>query len=178
MEQKRKEIIINEIKYWKQTRLLPEQYCDFLLALYTEGNHNDDVDQPTKQVPTWAVRFTMILIGIFLPCALLVIYFTELSFVLQTLILSLFVIICLMTVRFFAQHRMLTHIALIVGALSLLLLSIRACDVYFSGNMSALAITVMCNCFVWLLIGWRFSLMYFIISGVVGIILLFSSFFI
>ncbi|WP_231563724.1 hypothetical protein [Anoxybacillus sp. KU2-6(11)] len=100
MEQKRKEIIINEIKYWKQTRLLPEQYCDFLLALYTEGNHND-VDQSTKQVPTWAVRFTMIMIGIFLPFALLVIYFTELSFVLQTLILSLFVIVCFMTVRFF-----------------------------------------------------------------------------
>ena len=166
MEQKRKEIIINEIKYWKQTRLLPEQYCDFLLALYTEGNR-DDVEQPTKQVPAWAIRVTMIMIGVFLPFALLVIYFTDLSF-----------IICFMIVRFFVQHKMLTHIALIVGALSLLLLSIRVSDIFFSESTSALAITVICNCFVWLLIGWRFSLMYFVISGVVGIILLFSSFFV
>lgn len=177
MEQKRKEIIINEIKYWKQTRLLPEQYCDFLLALYTEGNR-DDVEQPTKQVPAWAIRVTMIMIGVFLPFALLVIYFTELSFVLQTLILSLFVIICFMIVRFFVQHKMLTHIALIVGALSLLLLSIRVSDIFFSESTSALAITVICNCFVWLLIGWRFSLTYFIISGIAGIILFISSFFI
>lgn len=177
MEQKRKEIIINEIKYWKQTRLLPEQYCDFLLALYTEGNR-DDAEQTVKQVPTWAIRVTAMMIGIFLPFALLVIYFTELSFVLQTLILSLFVIICFVAVRFLAKNKMITHIALIVGALSLLLLSIRACEFYFLGNAVVLAITVMCNCFVWLFIGWRFSLVYFIISGVVGIILLFSSFFI
>ncbi|EMT47117.1 hypothetical protein [Anoxybacillus flavithermus] len=177
MEQKRKEIIINEIKYWKQTRLLPEQYCDFLLALYTEGNR-DDIEQPTRQVPTWAVRVTVAMIGICLPLALLVIYFTELSFVLQTLILSLFVIICFIAVRFFVQNKMLTHMALIVGALSLLLLSIRVSDFYFSGSTNALAVAVMFNCFVWLLIGWRFSLMYFFISGVVGIILLISSFFI
>ncbi|KIQ94791.1 hypothetical protein LH47_01161 [Anoxybacillus thermarum] len=87
MEQKRKEIIINEIKYWKQTRLLPEQYCDFLLALYTEGN-GDDVETRTKQVPAWAIRATAAMIGICLSFVLLVIYFTELSFVLQTLILS------------------------------------------------------------------------------------------
>ncbi|SFA54052.1 hypothetical protein SAMN05216169_10399 [Anoxybacillus pushchinoensis] len=177
MEQKRKEIIINEIKYWKKTRLLPEQYCNFLLALYTEGNR-DDVEQPARQVPTWAIRATAVMIGICLPFALLVIYFTELSFVLQTLILSLFVIICFIAVRFFAQNKMLTHIALIIGALSLLLFSIRLCDVYFSGSTSALAIAVMFNCFIWLLIGWRFSLTYFIISGIVGIILFISSFFI
>ncbi|WP_235341004.1 hypothetical protein [Anoxybacillus thermarum] len=93
-------------------------------------------------------------------------------------LLSLFVIICFVSVRFFAQHKIIVHMALIIGALSLLLLSIRACDVYFSGSISALAFTVMGNCFVWLLIGWRFSLVYFVISGIVGIILLFSSFFI
>ncbi|KHF31219.1 hypothetical protein LR68_00168 [Anoxybacillus sp. BCO1] len=102
MEQKRKEIIINEIKYWKQTRLLPEQYCDFLLALYTEGNR-DDVETQTKQVPAWAIRATAVMIGICLLFALLVIYFTELSFVLQTLILSLFVIILFCFCSFFCK---------------------------------------------------------------------------
>ncbi len=71
----------------------------FLLALYTEGNR-DDVETQTKQVPAWAIRATAVMIGICLLFALLVIYFTELSFVLQTLILSLFVIICFVSVRF------------------------------------------------------------------------------
>lgn len=35
----RKQIIVNEIKYWKETNLLPEQYCNFLLQLYSEGNN-------------------------------------------------------------------------------------------------------------------------------------------
>ena len=35
MDENRKQIIINEIIYWKKNRMLPEHYCDFLLALYT-----------------------------------------------------------------------------------------------------------------------------------------------
>ena len=33
MNENRKQIIINEIIYWKKNELLPEHYCDFLLAL-------------------------------------------------------------------------------------------------------------------------------------------------
>ncbi|SHN11421.1 hypothetical protein [Gracilibacillus kekensis] len=37
MDEGRKKIIIQEIHYWKDHQLLPNHYCDFLLALYTEG---------------------------------------------------------------------------------------------------------------------------------------------
>lgn len=37
MTNPRKKIILNEILFWKQNKLLPEHYCDFLAALYTEG---------------------------------------------------------------------------------------------------------------------------------------------
>ena len=37
MNESRKQIIINEIGYWKKNQILPEQYCDFLLALYTKA---------------------------------------------------------------------------------------------------------------------------------------------
>ncbi|WP_163539608.1 hypothetical protein [Gracilibacillus sp. YIM 98692] len=45
MEDKKK-VIVEEIKYWKKHQLLPSTYCDFLIALYTEGedgegNHNN-----------------------------------------------------------------------------------------------------------------------------------------
>lgn len=38
MDENRKQTIIHEIKYWKTNHLLPTHYCDFLLALYTEGS--------------------------------------------------------------------------------------------------------------------------------------------
>lgn len=37
MDEARKETVIKEINYWKTHQLLPEHYCDYLLALYTEG---------------------------------------------------------------------------------------------------------------------------------------------
>lgn len=37
-KEKKNEIIIKEIQHWKQSKLLPETYCDFLLALYTKGD--------------------------------------------------------------------------------------------------------------------------------------------
>ena len=39
MSNQRKQIILNEITFWKQNKLLPEHYCDFLMTLYTEGEH-------------------------------------------------------------------------------------------------------------------------------------------
>ncbi|SNS59250.1 hypothetical protein SAMN05444672_101192 [Bacillus sp. OK838] len=37
MDEMRKKIIIQEINSWKESRMLPEQYCDYLLALYCQG---------------------------------------------------------------------------------------------------------------------------------------------
>ncbi|WP_047154961.1 hypothetical protein [Aneurinibacillus tyrosinisolvens] len=37
MNEQKKKVIIGEIEYWRQSHLLPGQYCDFLLNLYTEG---------------------------------------------------------------------------------------------------------------------------------------------
>ncbi len=37
MNDRKKTLIISEIKYWKQNKLLPAHYCDFLIALYAQG---------------------------------------------------------------------------------------------------------------------------------------------
>ncbi len=53
MDQQRKATIIHEIKYWKDNHLLPPHYCDFLLALYTEGTGdvNDELDDLLSPEP-------------------------------------------------------------------------------------------------------------------------------
>ncbi|MBT2665504.1 hypothetical protein J7J00_08340 [Bacillus sp. ISL-4] len=37
MDEMRKKIIIQEINSWKESRMLLEQYCNYLLALYCQG---------------------------------------------------------------------------------------------------------------------------------------------
>lgn len=37
MNQEQKKIIVQEINHWKTSKLLPAEYCDFLLNLYMEG---------------------------------------------------------------------------------------------------------------------------------------------
>ncbi|MGX1983116.1 hypothetical protein EDD69_108105 [Thermolongibacillus altinsuensis] len=179
MEQKRKEIIINEIKYWKQTRLLPEQYCDYLLALYTEGNEHEYTKKEKRNKNFMRLLRLSLLVTICLlvPITLLVIYFTELSFVLQMLLLSLFVIICLSAVLFFAKQRAFIHIPLMIGALILLLLSVRICEWYFPGETMVLRLAITLNCLLWLFVGWRLKFLYFSISGALGLFLVLFSFF-
>lgn len=43
MSIQRKKTIITEIKYWKENKLLPEHYCDFLITLYTQGEQEGDI---------------------------------------------------------------------------------------------------------------------------------------
>ena len=96
MNEKRREIIVREIEYWKRSRLLPEQYCDYLLALYTEGEGGHPHSRPARFAwMKWIRIFFILLICLLLPAGVLVIYFTELSFVLQILLLAVFVAICL-----------------------------------------------------------------------------------
>lgn len=54
VDEQRKITIINEIRYWKDNHLLPEHYCDFLMALYTEGEQ-DKADALSKSEGTDAL---------------------------------------------------------------------------------------------------------------------------
>ena len=54
VDEQRKITIINEIRYWKDNHLLPEHYCDFLMALYTEGEQ-DKADALSNSADTEAV---------------------------------------------------------------------------------------------------------------------------
>ena len=43
MDPTRKKIILNEINFWKQNNMLPEHYCDYLIALYSEGENPEQL---------------------------------------------------------------------------------------------------------------------------------------
>ncbi|KQB92645.1 hypothetical protein ABEU79_16460 [Geobacillus thermodenitrificans] len=164
MNRRRRETIIREIEYWKRSRLLPEQYCDYLLALYTEGDSRTCGRQWTGSLVAG--------LCVLLVAAALAIYFTELSFVLQTLLASLFLVVCLLLVWRWRKERQLLHFPLIGSAWLLLLGTIAGSSHYFPGQNGVLTATVLANCSVWLAIGRLFRLHYFSLAAVVGGILM------
>ena len=90
MDQQRKQIIIKEIKFWKENRMLPEQYCDYLLSIYSEGELKDN-SQVFGYHNLWALLGVLPLLMI--PFVTYLLYFTELSLNLQILIFPTFLII-------------------------------------------------------------------------------------
>ncbi|MBA2173569.1 hypothetical protein H0266_01510 [Halobacillus locisalis] len=175
MADQRKQTIVNEIRYWKKNRLLPSEYCDFLLALYTEGEgeaveDNQKATKYRKRLP-WIYLFLALNL-ILLPLSFLVIYFTEMDIIMQTGLLSSFVALALVHFwRMMKKESELYHIPLIVGLLIALLLSVLIIHSYWPNNWSTYGI-VTSHCLLWLWIGRRLRLPYLLISSSIGIIVM------
>ncbi|WP_078413803.1 hypothetical protein [Priestia abyssalis] len=171
-QETKKKVIINEIEWWKESHLLPEQYCNYLLALYTEGNadsqETSSSKRPKKRFQGWL--FSIILL--FLPVMLLVIYFTELSFVLQMLLYSLFILVCLGAVLFYIEKNFFVHGLLSMAAICLLFLSYEAVSFYFPKNFLILMILLVFHCVLWIIAGFRLKIIYFKMAGFIGLVLI------
>ncbi|HWO97985.1 MAG TPA: hypothetical protein VNM45_16915 [Bacillus sp. (in: firmicutes)] len=171
-QETKKQVIINEIKWWKESHLLPAQYCDYLLALYTEGNIEKQetfLSKPSKNRFQGGL-FSIILL--FLPVVLLVIYFTELSFVLQMLLYGIFVLACLGAALFYAEKKFFVHGLLSMMAICLLLMSYEAVSLYVPDNFLILVVLLVLHCVVWIIAGFRLKIIYFKIAGVIGLVLI------
>lgn len=171
MQENRKQIIIKEITYWKENRLLPEQYCDFLLALYTEGNGLQD--KTVHSSPRKSNLYFLLLI----PIGLFLFYFTELSLILQIVLGVISIIIGIYLTAWLAKNGFLFQIPLIITAILLLFMSVELTLTYTSGHPLVLYIVLGANCLLWLFTGLKFRQLYFSISGIAGLLLLVVSLF-
>lgn len=97
MDPQRRSIIVKEIEHWRQSRLLPDKYCDFLLNLYrdpetepTAGRHDRRVAIVESHPLLWVL--TTVIIGFI---CYLIFHFnsfpplTQLSVMMAGIILSL-----------------------------------------------------------------------------------------
>lgn len=181
MTDKKKTIIINEIKYWKQSRLLPEKYCDYLLTLYTEGEY--DFEQETSKSlqrklkdPKRIFFYLHILFHVsLLPLSYLVLYFTEIALHLQIALILLFIIINLLaTWVLYKRNHSIYQVPLLVAVLICFMTSLFVAVTLFAGmNIVILAILLL-NCIIWYGTGFLFSLKYLRIVSILGAILLIS----
>lgn len=175
MSLQRKQIILNEIAFWKQNKLLPEHYCDFLTALYAQG---EDGESEVKEKSTKAVLAkekgkrrlaysTLAIITFILIVSLT--FITTLAFI--PIILAGIVIVSFLYIGFkLAKNKsIMTPILMVCSALLLLGASFKVWDIYFVEYPSVLIGLIIGNCLIWLFSGLLLKLVYFSISGVIGI---------
>ncbi len=165
----RKKIIINEISQWKKNHLLPEHYCDFLLALYTEGNQQEELKKEKKIQRIWKNQYLFLFL---IPISLFFIHFTELPINLQMTFATIFVLAGIIYAIYYSRKGILLQLPLIASALILLFSSVEFVSRLHSENPIFLYFTLVINCVLWLVTGWRLKLLSFTISGVLGMILL------
>ncbi|OLO38904.1 hypothetical protein BTR23_11670 [Alkalihalophilus pseudofirmus] len=173
MNQERKEIIIKEIKYWKQTRLLPEQYCNYLLTLYSEGEEDPIIPNKARTNVSIRSMLNFFIVQILLLLTVVVIYFTDFPFLLQIV----FGIICVLITAFLAKKTVSTlsqlgHFYFLIAAIILLVVVVEGVEQILPNNRLAMSIVIFANCILWLIIGLKFKMKYFMIGGSVGFLLI------
>ncbi|MFJ5621414.1 hypothetical protein ACIQD3_01530 [Peribacillus loiseleuriae] len=172
MNETRKKVIIQEIIYWKRNRLLPEQYCNYLLVLYSGG---EEV-KPTNSTRTTSRKKANYLYGIVVLLLLFTLflnYFTQFADGLQmglTYFLFFSLIIC--TLLFYKKN-IQYQFPLIGSTIVLLLATIQTAEYMASGQAIVLYVLLIVNCVIWLVLGKKLRVMYFLVSGILGLTVIF-----
>ncbi|MGM8213729.1 hypothetical protein ACLIBH_13230 [Virgibacillus sp. W0430] len=159
---KRAQIIIKEIEYWKDHKLLPGRYCDFLLALYTKGEY--DSDRAESEKINWLFTLRIILLILLLPTAFCFVYFIQLHGMWQAIV---FIIFILLTYRSMIAYKNVNNtyyynLALFVFLCLILLFSYTWMNYFFSSSL-LLNTVIAVNLIIWLLLG------YYKKSAIIGI---------
>jgi hypothetical protein len=168
----RKKIIVDEIKHWKKSRLLPEQYCNFLLTLYTEGQETGTVkSRKADSNQLGLVFFTTAGLALF-GLTFLVIYFTDFSLLMQM------TIVLISTAAMFAlgmsvkkYDSRFVHLYILLTSLMLFFALIHLVSFIFPNQFGPIMWAVTLTCFAWLAIGKKYNLKYLIFSGAIGLLL-------
>jgi hypothetical protein len=172
MNQQRKEIVIKEIEYWKKNRLLPEQYCNYLLTLYSEGEHETrERENKIKWKDLLETLQTVFLL--FLPVSFLVIYFTELPYSLQmTLKLFLTCVSMLFTFFYMRKNQLYHTFFTVYSFLFLFFITIELVTYFLSDYPFVIEGAVTVHCLLWYLVGKKFKKRYLKITSLVCAVIL------
>ncbi|WP_419959039.1 hypothetical protein [Psychrobacillus sp. BM2] len=182
MSLQRKQIIMNEIAFWKKNRLLPEHYCDFLLALYAQGENQEDeqVENSSKAVLANKQKNKIIL---YIIVGLLTVLLLASMFIVTTAIFIPIILVAIailsflyIAIKLVRNKSVMAPLLFVFSALLLLALSFKIWDVYFGDNPLILIGLIFGNCLLWLFSGLLLKLVYFSISGILGLVLIIGYF--
>lgn len=177
MNRDKRAVIIQEIQYWRKNKLLPEQYCDFLLNLYggaeTEisatGRANKSILNNSKGL-AWSLGLGLISI-----ISILVINFNAFPLQLQIAVAIIGVLILfVLGMRIIKRSVPLAYAT--IGAGCLLMLAAGEWLLMQNGwNDAAAAIGYLTFCcLVWLFIGLLLNLSFLHFCGWAGLMLVYG----
>lgn len=187
-DKEKKKIIISEISFWKSNQLLPAHYCDFLTQLYTEGRSLSDEGEEKlaqqsllkKEKPSFAKTLIFIITSILIIAvvAMMFLFVQNLAWIPTVIGILLLIAITLFIIKSPYNKALVTTLAYASAALLLFAISVRITGLFFTANNFALFIVLFMNCVVWIVLGKLLKQVYFLISGILGLlIILFYMFF-
>ncbi len=163
----RREIIIQEIKYWQKNRLLPDTYCLFLQRLYEE-----DAENPKERLSFLKpLSFVFALLAM-IALTFLVIYFTQFSSVMQIVFVNS-MLLFLIAGAVYTARKKLPMVTLYVSCAAILLFFsfLSLAGRWFPENQGALVFAILGTCLIWIVFGWKLRYYYLVVAGGMGIIL-------
>lgn len=178
MSVQRKQIILNEIAFWKKNKLLPEHYCDFLTALYAQGEevadernekHAEAVLAKEKKNKTLLYVVLGIITILLIASLILITTAAFIPIIASGIAICAFLYIASKLAR---TKSVMTPLLFVFSALLLLGISFKVWDVYFFDYPSVLIALIIGNCLLWLFSGLLLKLVYFSVSGIVGTVLI------
>lgn len=180
MTKEKKQIIISEIRYWKTNKLLPEHYCDFLITLYAQGEDPDEVvvkepstlQKERRQLRTkqLMILFISLLLAGVASAAMFMLNEYPAATLLTATVLSVFLLILASGKNFIKKG--FAPFLYISMAFLLLMMSLKIWTAFFNGDTSILIGLLVLNCALWLFTGRLMKLLYFTISGSLGLLII------
>lgn len=173
MNERRKQIILSEIDYWKRNHLLPEHYCNFLSTLYSGGEAKESkVALKSPSILEKQKRRKRSLVGLLIGASIFVAVVMYMMNDLTAILLGATAIVLLLglTMLKVASKNDLLSISYISSAFLLLILSLKLWSLYFPDQAIILIGLLIVNCLIWLFTGKFLKLLYFTLSGSFGLI--------
>jgi len=172
MDSERRSIIVQEIKHWKRSKLLPDQYCDFLLNLYRDPE-TDQVDEKSKRyraITDGKPMYWLLLIGCIALICYISLHFSAFPPVLQIGILLTATIVCLGASAWFRDRKaLLSHSLFGVGSLIMLMGGSLWLMARGENGWNALTAYVSCCSLIWVVLGLSLRMAWAHFCGWVGL---------
>ena len=150
--------------------MLPEQYCDYLLAFYSGGkDESPSIKRSRKHV--FSVLYGSVLC--LMMGALFVNYFTEIPALMQMGLYSFFLALTAGILFLLKKKGGAISIPMAVAGIILLLWTVRAWELYASGKEVYLYIGLLLNCLLWYLAGKKLKQTYFVLASIMGALAIF-----
>lgn len=171
MLDERTNIIINEINYWKQHKLLPDVYCDYLLALYSQG---EDTEKLIRKNKNKVFKITQIVITSLLILMLLLslslVYLIEIENMWQTILLITIIIFSSwMYILLRKNNDFSFHFGIVILLTIYFISSIHISTLYIK-NQWLIYLILFLNLFGWFYISQRKQLKYLKVVSTISIV--------